>query len=149
MSGLYALDTNVYITALRDPERLGALKRFRVRAGNGLRLHAVVALELRAGANDPRQRAALEAFIAPYQSRDRLIVPSFDAYTQAGRVLSDLATRERRRLADGPPSLVNDALLAASCREAEAILVTENVRDFAAIQRHLRGFQFRETAAVL
>jgi predicted nucleic acid-binding protein len=37
---------------------------------------------------------------------------------------------------------VNDVLIAASCREAGARLVTENVGDYAAVQRHLRGFRF-------
>jgi len=37
---------------------------------------------------------------------------------------------------------VNDVLIAASCREAGARLVTENVGDYTAVQRHLRGFRF-------
>src|SRR5947209_7174923 len=74
-----ALDTNVYIRAFRDPEYLARLKRFRVRVGMRVRFHAVVALELRAGVHDERQHAALEALLAPYASRERVIVPSFEA----------------------------------------------------------------------
>ena len=39
-------------------------------------------------------------------------------------------------------SLVNDVLIATSCREARVRLVTENAGDFATLQRHLRGFRF-------
>lgn len=149
MPEVFALDTNVYIAALRDPEELARLKRFRIRAGARVRVNAIVALELRAGARDAQQCAAVEAFIAPYAERDRVIVPSFEAYLQAGRVLSALVAHEHLRLGDAPPSLVNDTVLAASCREHDTILVTNNTRDFAAIQRHLRGFKFREPSRVL
>jgi predicted nucleic acid-binding protein len=33
-------------------------------------------------------------------------------------------------------------LLAASCREAGAVLLTANDRDFARIKRHMRGFAY-------
>ena len=146
MAEEFALDTNVYITALRDPHVLARLKRFRLRLGARLRVHAVVALELRAGARDDRKAAAVDAFIGTYHDRGRVIVPSFDAYLQAGRVLAALAVRER--LTDAPRSLVNDALDAEACREQQTVLITDNTRDFAAIQRHLRGFKFRESSRV-
>ena len=142
MPELFALDTNVYITALRSRERLAELKRFLLRVGNRTRVNAVVALELRAGALTRAHEQAVEELFAPYVSRDRVLVPSFECYVQAGRVLSALAHRERLAIADAPRSFVNDVLLAASCRENDATLVTENARDFKAIQRHLRGFRF-------
>jgi predicted nucleic acid-binding protein len=142
VADLYALDTNVYITALRDPYRLSQLKRFRVRAATRMRLSAVVALELRAGAISGAHEEAFDALIRPYVDREQVIVPSLDAYLQAGRVFSALATKERLRLADAPRSFVNDVLIAVSCREASCVLVTENARDFTAIQRHLAGFRF-------
>jgi predicted nucleic acid-binding protein len=138
-----ALDTNIYIHALRQPDRLAALKRFLRQAGDRVRLHAVVALELRAGARDDAQLAAVEQLVRPYAENDRIVVPSFEAFLQAGRVLAAVAARERMPLAEAPRSL-NDVLIATSCREADTVLITENARDFAAIQRHVRGFAFRE-----
>lgn len=142
MAETFALDTNVYISALRSRERLLALKRFRLRAGTRMRVSAVVALELRAGALTRAHEDAVEELVAPYVSRDWVLVPSFECYVQAGRVLSAIAQKERTSLASAPRSFVNDVLLAASCRENDVTLVTENARDFKAIQRHLRGFRF-------
>lgn len=141
MSDLLALDTNVYITALRDADQLVRLKRFLIRAGLKIRVPAVVALELRAGARTGAQRTAVEDLLAAYVARDRVIVPSFTAYAESGRVLAELAVHEGIDLSRAG-SLVNDVLLAASCREAGAQLITGNARDFAAVQRHLRGFRF-------
>jgi predicted nucleic acid-binding protein len=139
-----ALDTNIYIQALRQPDRLAALKRFLRQGGVRVRLQAVVAVVLRAGARDDAQLAAVEQLVRPYAENDRIVVPSFEAFLQAGRVLAAIARRERMPLAEAPRSFTNDVLIATSCREADTVLITENARDFAAIQRHLRGFAFRE-----
>jgi predicted nucleic acid-binding protein len=147
VAALLALDTNVYIHALRNPTALARLKRFMLRAGTRLRVSAVVAMELRAGARSPAQERDVEAMLSPYDRRGQVVVPSFDAFVQAGRVVVALATRERMTVAAA--SLGNDAILAASCREAEVTLVTANQRDFSAIQRHLRGFRFSDPEATL
>lgn len=147
MAALLALDTNVYLHALRDPGALARLKRFMLRVGTRLRVSAVVAMELRAGARTPAQERDVEAMLSPYDRRGAVVVPTFNAFVQAGRVVAALATRERMELAAG--SFGNDAILAASCREAEVTLITENQRDFSAIQRHLRGFRFSDPEATL
>lgn len=141
MAELFALDSNVYIGALRNADRLARLKRFLLRAGLRVRLSAVVALELRAGARTTAQESAVRDLFASHVTRDRVLVPSVAAYAEAGRVLAALTARENIDFARAG-SLVNDVLLAASCREADVRLVTENVRDFAAVHRHLRGFRF-------
>lgn len=148
MAELLALDTNVYIAALRSTERLVQLKRFLIRTGLRIRLSAVVALELRAGARTAPQLAALRDLITAHVTRDRVLVPSFEAYDESGRVLAALATRGAVDLARAG-SLVNDVLLATSCREAGVRLVTESVRDFANVQRHLRGFRYVAAGEVL
>lgn len=141
MADSYALDTNVYIAALRDSSRLASLKRFLLRFGTRTHLHAVVAMELRTGVRSERHARALATLVAPYALRDLVIVPSFEAFLQAGRALAALSARERVDVSES--ALVADALLASSCREAGVVLVTENVRHFAALQRHVRGFRFR------
>jgi predicted nucleic acid-binding protein len=139
----WVLDTNVYIRALRERQRLADLKRFRVRARTRLWLSAVVALELRAGAVTTEHVEALEDLLKIYTDRDRVVIPTFDAYLQSGRIIAALATKERLALGDAPRSFVNDVILATSCREAGALLVTDNTRDFITIQRHLKGFRFQ------
>ena len=141
MADVFALDTNVYIRALRDRDRLVQLKRFLLKAGTRLRLSSVVALELRAGARVPAQERAVSDLIALYTTRDRVIVPSLAAYVEGGRVLAALGAREGVDISRAG-SLVGDVLIATSCREAAVRLVTENVGDFAAVQRHLRGFRY-------
>jgi predicted nucleic acid-binding protein len=144
----YVLDANVYIRALRDRERLIQLKRFLLRIGLRLRVNAVVALELLAGARTGAHERAVSDLLAAYVTRGRVIVPSFDAYAQGGRVLAALASRQGVDVSRAG-SLVDDVLIAASCREAQARLVTENVGHFAAIQRYLRGFRFVHADEVL
>ncbi len=102
-------------------------------------------MELRAGANTEPQAAAFEELVKTYANRDRVVVPTVEAFVQAGRVVSALAVRERMS-AVYSPALTNDALIASSCREADVVLVTENTRDFTAIKRQLRGFRFVDSA---
>jgi predicted nucleic acid-binding protein len=148
MAEVYALDANVYIRALRDRDRLTQLKRFLIRTGMRVRVNAVVALELQAGARTPSQERAVSDLLAAYTTRQRVVVPSFEAYHQGGRVLAALASREGIDVSRAG-SLVSDVLIAASCREAGIKLVTENVEHFAAVQRHLRGFRFSEADRIL
>ena len=148
MAELFALDTNVYIRALRDRDRLVQLKRFLLATGTRLRLSAVVALELRAGARLATQERAVTDLIASYSTRDLILVPSRTAYEEGGRVLSALGSREGVDVSRAG-SLVGDVLIATSCREATVKLVTENVPDFAAVQRHLRGFRYAAADDVL
>ena len=129
MADVFALDTNVYVHALRTPERLALLKRFLLRVGTRVRMHAMVALELRSGARTSAHQEAVEALLAPYAERGRLVVPTYDAYLQAGRVIASVGAG------------TSDAIIAASCREAKVVLVTGDA-DYGSIQKRLRGFRF-------
>ena len=148
MAELYALDTNVYIRALRVRDSMVALRGFLLRVGLRLRMNAVVAQELRAGAVTPAHEALVDDLLAAYSSRERVIVPSFVSHVEAGRVLAALHRSEGVEVSRAG-SLVNDVLLATSCREAGVCLVTENLSDFAAAQRHLRGFRYVPTTEVM
>ena len=148
MAESYALDANVYISALRDRDQLAQLKRFLIRMGLRVRVNAVVALELQAGARTLAHERAVAELLASYVQRNRVIVPSFDAYAQGGRVIAALALREGIEIARAG-SLVSDVMIATSCREAGVKLITQTVGHFAAVQRHLRGFRFAEAAQVL
>lgn len=142
MAALIAVDTSVYIRALRDAGSLAELKAFRKHAGLRLVLAGVVAMELMAGAITEQQESAARELVEPYARRGLVLPLSYESCLQAGRVLAALQRQERVQLARAPRSLTNDVLIAASCREAGALLVTDNARDFSAIQRHLRGFRF-------
>jgi predicted nucleic acid-binding protein len=136
----FALDSSVYIGALRNRERRLDLQAFLARAGLHVLVSGVVALELRAGARTAAQVAALDDLLDAYVRRDRVFGASCAALWQAGRALALLARRETRDVF--PRHLTNDAILAASCRELGVVLITGNARHFSALQRHLRGFRF-------
>ena len=142
VADLYVLDTNVYVCALRHRDELRHLERFLLRAGMRVRLAGVVVMELLAGAGSPEHIDATKALFAPYRVRGWTTAPSFDACAEAGRALAELAIRARGGRRTIAPSLVNAALLAASCREAGAVLVTKNVADVVALQPRMRGFRF-------
>jgi predicted nucleic acid-binding protein len=130
----YVLDTNCFIDATHDAAVRAALETFSLAAAPGLHLSAVVAAELRAGAG--RSRSTLERqVLEPYVRRGRVLTPSRDSWEILGTILSALAEREGLVLAHTPRSFVFDILIAHSCREAGAILVSSNTRDLERIAR--------------
>jgi predicted nucleic acid-binding protein len=130
----YVLDTNCFIDAARHAEARAALETFALRAAPGLYLSAVVAAELRAGAS--RTLASLERLVlAPYARRDRVIAPSLRSWNVLGTALATLVNREGLVLSQVRRSFVFDVLLAHSCREAGATLVSANARDLEWIAR--------------
>ena len=135
----YVVDTGLYVDALRTEVGRQALKAFRNGFAPFEYLNAVVVHELRAGVRGREAALLDDSFVKPLERRGRLVTPSFNAWKEAGRVLSELfaphAWREVRR------SFVNDVLLAMSCRESGLTLVTNNVRDFARIAQ-VRPFDF-------
>lgn len=139
MTRRYTVDTGLYIDALRTEDGRAALDAFHAAYAPFEHLTAVVVQELRAGVRG-RAAAKLESMIfAPFERRRRIIAPSYTAWKEAGRALSEL-------IAPGgwggvPRSFVNDVLLAMTCRESDVVLVTANVADFARIAA-VRPFDF-------
>ncbi len=126
----FALDTNVFVDAFRDETFAGALAAFLEQALPTTFLSAVVMQELGAGARTREQVRELESSIVrPFQRRGRVFAPSALAFRESGRLLAELATREGWAAIHSNPSLANDALLAASCREHGFTLIT-NDKDF-------------------
>jgi predicted nucleic acid-binding protein len=135
----YVVDTNLYIDALRTEEGRQALRAFQDAFAPFLHFSAVVAQELRAGVSSQRAPKFESAMFVPYERRGRLITPSYDAWKETGRVLAEMVLPSQWRSVTR--SFVNDVLLAMSCREAGAVLVTGNARDFARIAT-VRNFDF-------
>jgi predicted nucleic acid-binding protein len=131
----YVLDSNIYITAARNSEFAAELIRFSERFLPQLYLHAVTVQELYTGAINYQARKFVGRQIAePFERRRRLLVPSYQAWKKSGEVIAALV--EKRALTAGgvPPSFANDVLLAVSCREAGAVVITLNERDFVRIE---------------
>ena len=138
----YVIDTNVYVAADRDVERAEELERFSSAYLPFIHFHAVVAQELLAGAIDQRREKLVdESLILPFERRGRVLVPSFAAWKGAGRILSQLIQRKLMSPGGFKRSFINDCVLAASCREVGATLITLNREDFELI-RQVLSFEF-------
>jgi predicted nucleic acid-binding protein len=132
----YVLDTNCYIDASRNEEALAGLARFSSWAAPGIYLSSVVASELRAGAGSSKDRRKLEEdILGPFVRRDRVVTPTAAAWDALGLTLATLREKEGLQLAQVRRSFAFDILLAYSCRETGAVLVTGNARDVARIRR--------------
>lgn len=138
----YALDSNCYIDAAREPAARSALEAFIAREAPRLYLSAVVAAELRAGCRSSRDLRQLEEHVlAPFVRRGRILTPSGAAWDALGRTLSQLRAEGSLDLASVPRGFVFDVLIAFSCREAGVVLVTRNARDMERI-RSVFPFEF-------
>jgi predicted nucleic acid-binding protein len=131
------------VDAARKQEAAAALQAFIAAAGPALYLSAVVAAELRAGARTPAALRTLERdIIAPFERRARVLVPSGPAWNALGRTLGALGREDGLDIARAPRSLAFDILIAVSCREAGAILISRNTAD---LERIRRVFAFEYT----
>jgi predicted nucleic acid-binding protein len=138
----YALDSNCYIDAAREPAANAALEAFTAREAPRLYLSSVVAAELRAGARSPRDLRQLEEHVlGPFVRRGRILTPSGTAWDALGLTLSQLRAEGSLDLASVPRGFVFDVLIAFSCREAGVVLITRNARDMERIRSVFR-FEF-------
>jgi predicted nucleic acid-binding protein len=139
----YVLDTNLYVAANRDRDAAEALIGFYATHLPATFLHATVAQELMLGAVTAEGRRQIrDAYLRPFEARARVVVPSYQAWIRSGELVSLLI--QRRVLSPGgfTRSFLNDALLAASCREEWLTLITSNSRDFTRL-RLVERFDFR------
>jgi predicted nucleic acid-binding protein len=132
----YVLDTNCYIDASRDSVAHHALETFVSWAAPRLYVSSVVAAKLRAGARSARDRRTIEdRLLAPFARHERVLTPSAAAWEALGRTLATLRDREGLQLAQASRSFAFDVLLAYTCREYGAVLVSANTKDMARIRK--------------
>jgi len=132
------LDTSIYITALRSGgEALLTLRRLAPQAP--LWLSAVVLEELYAGISR-RHRRAIERLERDFERLQRILVPTLSDWSQAGKVLAQLATEfDYEEIGKG--RLTNDALIAVSAARQGITVITANAGDFARLAR-FRPFRY-------
>ena len=127
----YVLDTNLFVHASHDRSKADELSAFSSAFLPHIHLHAVVVEELLAGATSARWRREIErGLVAPFERRGRVVTPSYRSWKRSGEIVSELITRKKLSPAGVGRSFLNDALLAASCREEGLVLISENERDF-------------------
>lgn len=137
----YAFDTNIFIDGFRSAEAQAEVSAFFNRALPFTYLSAVVMQELAAGARSAdAARAVQNGVFMPFERRRRVFAPSSAAFAASGRVIAAVARREGWQALDENPSLLNDALIATSCRERGITLITKD-GDFNRLARFVKGFR--------
>jgi predicted nucleic acid-binding protein len=126
------LDSSIYISALRSGED-AALTLRRLDPEAAVWLSAVVLEELYAGVS-VSDRRLVERLEHDFERTRRILVPSLNDWTQAGKVLARLAAEYGyERIARA--RLTNDALIAMSAARQGITVITANERDFARLAR--------------
>jgi predicted nucleic acid-binding protein len=138
----YALDTNIFIDGFRSEEAQADIFVFLNRALPFTYLSAVVMQELAAVARTSQTaRDVQQGVFEPFERRRRVFAPSNAAFAESGRVLAAMSTREGWQLFEEKASLLNDALIAVSCRERGITLITRD-RDFKRLASFVKGFHY-------
>ena len=123
------IDTNVYVDWLNEGQHEAIL--FRREAVKYL--SAVVLMELSAGAFSARDRRLVREVTSAFAKAGRILLPTVTIYEEAGDVLRRLQESRGYTVASAY-GLVNDVLIALSARSIGATVITQNERDFVAIQ---------------
>jgi predicted nucleic acid-binding protein len=132
----FVLDTNCFVDASRADDDAAAFAEFCAKAAPGLYLSTVVAAELRAGAGSARDRRTLERHVlSPYLRRGRVLNPSPAAWDALGTTLAALVEQDGLVLREVRRSFVFAVLIARSCREIGATLISRNSSDLIRIAK--------------
>lgn len=127
-------DSSVYISALRGGHDVVLFLRG-LGSEAAVWLSAVVLEELYAGAGS-RHLRPVERLEQDFERGRRILVPSLDDWTGAGRVLARLgAAYGYEQIGRG--RLTNDALIAMSAARLGITVITANRRDFARLAEFL------------
>jgi predicted nucleic acid-binding protein len=132
----YLLDTNVYIDASRTEATRARFRAVFSPLLPATFLSAVVAYELFVNARDRETAELVRELVRPMERTGRLVIPAFDDWMEAARVLSVIREADRSWRSK-LPLLLNDVLIALCARRIGATLVTYNRADFQLIRRHL------------
>ena len=140
----FVLDTNCFIAASRNDQDAADFEAFVQMAAPGLYLSTVVAAELRAGTIPARDNRTLEKIVLkPYYKRARIVNPSAAAWDALGKTLAWMVRNDGIDLRTIRRSFIFDILLAYSCRELGAVLISGNEQD---LNRIRRVFSFQSAA---
>ncbi|NUQ75811.1 MAG: type II toxin-antitoxin system VapC family toxin [Polyangiaceae bacterium] len=159
----FLLDANIYFAAIHDASFLAHYRDDFLRIGPRTFLSSVVMAELLQGAKGELGvvmaellqgakgelgRARINRATQHLERAGRVVPPTHDDWVSAGtvqgRIWDDDASLRTKRL-------LNDILIACASRRIDAILITENTRDFRLIQRYLphRALTMAEVAKAL
>jgi predicted nucleic acid-binding protein len=119
-------DTSIYIPYFRR-EAYRSLIEAQTRRGRN-RLSSVVIQELYTGTRSPTDKRLLDELNRAFTSRGYVVTPEHEEWVLAGQLLNQYC---RRHGFLDPRSHVADVLILISALRVGAVLITENVRNFA------------------
>lgn len=122
-------DSSVWVDHMRGGVLDGVIPALRGRFA--LWMDSIVAAELLAGCRDKRERRVVERLVAPFERSNRMASPVHADFRRAAAALSLL--RARGRTLASPGGALLDAIIAATALRIGAMVVSANVRDFAAL----------------
>jgi predicted nucleic acid-binding protein len=144
MAARYVFDTNVYIQCMLNRE-------FALRHADSYSSYlpatffsSVVAQELLVGCTDELATRRVQNFLSPFERVGRIVNPAYGDWKEAARIVVRIGMR-RKDLRSKKVALVNDAMIALSCRRIGATLVTLNIQDFETLRR-FTSFRFEAFA---
>jgi predicted nucleic acid-binding protein len=141
MAAKYILDSNIYIRCLRDREFALQHAEQYARYVPSTYFSSVVAQELIVGCADELAVRRVQRFFLPFERVKRIVNPLYEDWKEAGLVAVRITVR-RSDLRSRKIALVNDILIALSCRRIGATLITLNAQDFDLLRALVR-FRFR------
>jgi predicted nucleic acid-binding protein len=105
------------------------------------RMSAVVLQELVAGLRDSQEVKAVGAIRLKFERDNKIITPDSEDWFMVGKILFSLANKERSKYgkAKGKSKeeinrIVRDSLIARTAKRDNAVVITENVKDFELIK---------------
>jgi len=141
MPAKYIFDTNIYIHCMLDRD-------FALRHADQYTRHipstffsSVVAQELIVGCTGDIAVRRVQNFFRPFERVRRIVNPTYEDWKEAGFIAVRIVLK-RPDLRSKKIALINDILIALSCRGTGAILITLNSQDFEVIRRFVR-FRFK------
>ena len=109
----------------------------------GLLISSVVLYELVDGANDDSEMELAQALRIAGELEDRIITPTTNDWWEAGKILYRLRQGKKSKAKGKTPKMfveevqriMRDVIIARTVKRANAILVTDNIKDFKLIKR--------------
>jgi len=124
------LDTNIYIDYYRT-DKFAAY--FEKTSENTVYVSAIVVMELLSGAFTKSAIAPIDNLWNLARMSKKLIVPLWSDYVEAGKLLAKLQSQKGYEIKK-TLGLTNDVLIALSARRIGSTVITQNRKDFEAIQ---------------
>jgi predicted nucleic acid-binding protein len=144
MAARYVFDTNVYIQCMLNREfALRHAESYSSRLPATF-FSSVVAQELLVGCTNDFAARRVQNFLEPFERVGRIINPAYDDWKEAAWIVMRIGVK-RKDLRSKKIALINDAMIALSCRRIGATLVTLNIQDFDVL-RGFTSFRFKAFA---